>query len=263
LVLIVRYVNELHKLVDTFCKALLPPSAQSPSLDLYEPQDTLARTLSPHLHSPTTPTSPTDSNDSYLPIASRYASSTSRSTGLSAGLRSASDSTSASTDPFETRSPTEARLNAYNILTNGRPSHKISQATISKGRSHNSLPPPLRNGSANTAPTSSFSATYARMSHQPGKSAKDRRSSTQSTTQPIPLPEELEKVLAVLSGGILEGHVKLAAALKKRYDNQYPLVRSLADVFTAHVSDLPVAVADSSPTFSASMLHTYYTLREP
>jgi hypothetical protein len=75
------------------------------------------------------------------------------------------------------------------------------------------------------------------MSHQPGKSAKgDRRSSTQSTTQPIVLPEELEKVLAVLSGGILEGHIKLAAALKKRYDNQYPLVRSLADVFTAHVS---------------------------
>lgn len=230
-----RYVNELHKLVETFCKALLPPSAQSPSLDLYNPQENLARTLSPHMQSPSlSPTSPTDSNDSHLPIAARYASSTSRSTGLSSGLRSASGSTAAS----ETRSPTDARLNAYNILTNGRPSHKVSQATMNQGRSHHSLPPPPRNvATNNNVPTSSFSASYARMSRQPGKSAKgDRRGSTQSTTQPIVLPEELESVLAVLSGGILEGHIKLAAALKKRYDNQYPLVRSLADVFTAHVS---------------------------
>lgn len=55
-------------------------------------------------------------------------------------------------------------------------------------------------------------------------------------TKAVEIPEELERVLAVLSGGILEGHIKLASALKKRYDNQYPLVRSLADVFTAHVS---------------------------
>lgn len=257
-VLMARYVNELHKLVDTFCKALLPASAQTPSLDLYNPQDTLARTLSPQMHSPPTPTSPTDSTDSHLPIAARYASSTSRSTGLSSGIRSASGSTAASTDP-ETRSPTEARLNAYNILTNGRPSHKVSQATINKGRSHNSLPPPSRNGAANNAPTSSFSATYARMSHQPGKSAKDRRSSMQSTTQTNPLPEELEKVLTVLSGGILEGHVKLAAALKKRYDNQYPLVRSLADVFTAHVSDWAISAADDSPISFVSMRHMSFT----
>lgn len=79
------------------------------------------------------------------------------------------------------------------------------------------------------------------MSHQPGRLAKaDKRTSTQSVIKPIELPEELEKVLAVLSGGILEGHIKLAAALKKRYDNQYPLVRSLADVFTAHVSCLSI-----------------------
>jgi hypothetical protein len=75
------------------------------------------------------------------------------------------------------------------------------------------------------------------MSHQSGKQVKgDRRSSTQSIAKSITLPEELETVLKVLAGGILNGHVKLAAALKKRYDDQYPLVRSLADVFTAHVS---------------------------
>jgi len=227
-----RYVSELHKLVETFCKALLPPSAQSPSLGLYDPTDNLARTLSPTSHSPMhTPTSPTESDESHLPIAARYSS---RHTGLSSAARSASGSTSA-TSPTESRAPTDPRLNAYNILTNGRPSHKISQATLNQGRSHHSLPPPPRNAQGNTQ-TSSFSASYARMSHQSSKQSKDRRSSTQSIVKPITLPEELETVLKVLAGGILEGHVKLAAALKKRYDNQYPLVRSLADVFTAHVS---------------------------
>lgn len=52
----------------------------------------------------------------------------------------------------------------------------------------------------------------------------------------VELPEDLEKVLSVIRNGMLEGHVKLAAALRRRYENQYPLVRSLADVFTAHVS---------------------------
>ena len=225
-------MSELHKLVETFCKALLPASAQSPSLGLYNPSDNLARTLSPTSHSPMqTPTSPVESDDSHLPIAAKYASSSSRHTGLSGATRSASGSTTA-TSPTE--SHTEARLNAYNILTNGRPSHNVSQGGMNQGRSHHSLPPPPRNGQ-NQGQANSFSASYARMSHQSGKQVKDRRSSTQSITKSITLPEELETVLKVLAGGILEGHVKLAAALKKRYDNQYPLVRSLADVFTAHV----------------------------
>ena len=226
-------MSELHKLVETFCKALLPASAQSPSLGLYNPSDNLARTLSPTSHSPMqTPTSPVESDDSHLPIAAKYASSSSRHTGLSGATRSASGSTTA-TSPTE--SHTEARLNAYNILTNGRPSHNVSQGGMNQGRSHHSLPPPPRNGQ-NQGQANSFSASYARMSHQSGKQVKDRRNSTQSITKSITLPEELETVLKVLAGGILEGHVKLAAALKKRYDNQYPLVRSLADVFTAHVS---------------------------
>lgn len=69
----------------------------------------------------------------------------------------------------------------------------------------------------------------------------------------VELPEELEKVLAVLSGGILEGHIRLAAALKKRYDNQYPLVRSLADVFTAHVSVTHTGIA--APKLTSTVIH--------
>lgn len=53
---------------------------------------------------------------------------------------------------------------------------------------------------------------------------------------PVTLPDDLEQVLTVISSGILEGHMKLVTALRKRYDEQFPLVRSLADVFTSHVS---------------------------
>lgn len=52
------------------------------------------------------------------------------------------------------------------------------------------------------------------------------------------LPEDLREVLEVLRDGILSGHLALSRALKKRYEEQYPLVRSLADVFTQHVSFL-------------------------
>jgi hypothetical protein len=52
----------------------------------------------------------------------------------------------------------------------------------------------------------------------------------------VTLPDDLEQVLTSISSGILQGHVKLVSALRKRYDEQFPLVRSLADVFTSHVS---------------------------
>lgn len=50
------------------------------------------------------------------------------------------------------------------------------------------------------------------------------------------LPEDLRKCLEVLEGGILNGHVTLSDGLRKRYEEQYPLVRSLADVFVSNVS---------------------------
>jgi hypothetical protein len=57
---------------------------------------------------------------------------------------------------------------------------------------------------------------------------------------PHVLPEDLRKCLEVIENGILIGHLTLSEALKKRYDEQYPLVRSLADVFVTNVSSLYV-----------------------
>jgi hypothetical protein len=50
------------------------------------------------------------------------------------------------------------------------------------------------------------------------------------------LPEDLAIVLQVIGDALLKGHVALSDALRKRYDEQYPLVRSLADIFIEHVS---------------------------
>ncbi|KAJ3858455.1 hypothetical protein EV359DRAFT_52179 [Lentinula novae-zelandiae] len=48
------------------------------------------------------------------------------------------------------------------------------------------------------------------------------------------LPPDLRICLEVIDSGVFEGHKRLAEALRKRYDDQYPLVRSLADVFVAN-----------------------------
>lgn len=42
-------------------------------------------------------------------------------------------------------------------------------------------------------------------------------------------------MLEVTRDSILKGHIALSDALRKRYDDQYPLVRGLADIFIEHV----------------------------
>jgi len=63
---------------------------------------------------------------------------------------------------------------------------------------------------------------------------------------PRQLPEDLRICLEVIENDLLEGHVRLSEALKKRYEEQYPLVRSLADVFVSSVrSSIVLLVAGS------------------
>ena len=204
-----RYVQELVKLNETFCHALLPSSTRSPSLNLFNKSNTLSRNLSP-----TSVNSAVDSPD-HLPIAAQYTSAAS---------------------PYGDRpqavSSAEGRMDAYHALTNGRPSHQGSANSLNaKGRAHHSMPPPSRTAIHSGAASV---LTFHRKSFQPriGSASSDN---TSFNGQDVHLPEDLEEVLAVLAGGILEGHIKLAAALRRRYEDQYPLVRSLADVFTTHV----------------------------
>lgn len=71
---------------------------------------------------------------------------------------------------------------------------------------------------------------------------KFRKSQTKSdvllngAVAPHQLPEDLRVCLEVVESGVLDGHMKLSDGLRKRYEEQYPLVRSLADVFVSNVS---------------------------
>ena len=130
-------------------------------------------------------------------------------------------------------------------------------------RSHQSLPPPAR-PYANAASTQSLGRQSFMGSSTEKERDRDRdRKSTSTDTSarmmlrksrksltkadiivnggvaPHQLPDDLRQCLEVIEDSIISGHVKLVEGLRKRYDEQYPLVRSLADVFVANVRLLP------------------------
>ncbi|KAF8894541.1 hypothetical protein BD779DRAFT_1669031 [Infundibulicybe gibba] len=129
-------------------------------------------------------------------------------------------------------------------------------------RSHHSLPPPPRNMPANASTHSlgrqSTVEQERERNHSQGQSTMaDRRGDTASqkpgvlrrakksqtssdnnifgnSLAPHQLPEDLRVCLEVIDSGVFDGHKRLSEALKKRYDDQFPLVRSLADVFVSN-----------------------------
>jgi len=131
-------------------------------------------------------------------------------------------------------------------------------------RSHQSLPPPPRQN-PNTSTHSLGRQSYIERtqrgssdSHDAPTVDQDRKSTAtpgassrlfkklQKRSTPVPkdaslsiaphlLPEDLRKCLEVLEDGILSGHMTMSDRLRKRYDEQYPLVRSLADIFVSQV----------------------------
>jgi hypothetical protein len=126
-------------------------------------------------------------------------------------------------------------------------------------RSHHSLPPPPRpNPQASTTSLGRQSVILgydgdhqasAFMSSGRSKKASKKGSSSMTLPNDAPLnpnpgsglaphllPEDLRQCLEVLEASILKGHITLSEGLKKRYEEQYPLVRSLADVFVSNVS---------------------------
>jgi hypothetical protein len=74
----------------------------------------------------------------------------------------------------------------------------------------------------------------------PGKQQKFKETPTKADStayggvSPHQLPDDLRLCLESIEG-ILGDHLKLIKVLRKRYNEQYPLVRSLADVFMDNV----------------------------
>lgn len=128
-------------------------------------------------------------------------------------------------------------------------------------RSHQSLPPPARGDSTTSlGRQSALGGPHDRdrpKIHPVTSLTSDRKNGDSSSTKvlkklrrttppagmlpadavaPNQLPEDLRKCLEVIENGIFNGHVTLSEGLRRRYEEQYPLVRSLADVFVNNVS---------------------------
>lgn len=159
-------------------------------------------------------------------------------------------------------------------------------------RSHHSLPPPPRvNPSSSTQSLGRQSIVYEHereRKHSQGQSlGADRRATPTPSSRvlrkfkksitkaeslppnavaPHQLPEDLRICLSAIENGILDGHARLSEGLRKRYDEQYPLVRSLADVFVSNVYPptllyliVVLNLTFSSLKFSMGMLHMSFT----
>jgi hypothetical protein len=87
-------------------------------------------------------------------------------------------------------------------------------------------PAPQNSGRKSSAGTSTKSRVLRK--HQKGNPVDE------PTIAPHQLPDDLRQCLEVLEDKIIPGHITLCEGLRKRYEEQYPLVRSLADVFVSN-----------------------------
>ncbi|KAG8748689.1 hypothetical protein FRC10_000080 [Ceratobasidium sp. 414] len=258
-----RYVGEIIKLKETFIDPLLHPFAPAPSL--YHQAETTT-ILDDDRTSLRRATSPTESFD-HLPIAARFLSGT-PAPGPSS---TSTHHTRAETPRSKSHAPTIGDADSYdsddedkfggNQRRRGTPSGGRSpygtaaQRHAGTGkvpvpfpaRSHQSLPPHSR-AAASTHSLGRQSVTggepvenrsgavsaLKRFQRRVGSGTPrgDSISGVNVTAQQ--LPEDLRICLEVLEEVILPGHLTLREELQKRYEEQYPLVRSLADIFVSH-----------------------------
>lgn len=228
-----RYVRDLLLLNETFCKTLLPPR-DDPSLALPDPL-ALTRTLSPstssgsheHLQTSSSPLQPSPASGSqpYLPIAAQFSSNARFSTESFREHVLGQQGPSAPPPQHHGSSSPEGRADAYAALTRSTDTAKPP------------LPPMSRQATQTSIGTQKHRNSFHARGTDSGHSRITSRSSFSSVMNgPVTLPDDLEQVLTVVSTGIMEGHIKQIDALRERYNEQFPLVRSLANVFTSHVS---------------------------
>lgn len=257
---------ELAKLREYFIDPLLHPySAASPSLGPSpDPDDYFHREATPaesieHLPialrflSPRTPSGATDPAPPSTPPAHPLRTET--------PVIPPADGESFDTEEDEATARVEAAKHnhprsPYGTAARAAQQQRKKLAVPFPTRSHQSLPPPPRNLPALGASTASLgrqNVSDKRLMSDPARQAAtgspasrvlrklQKRSLGQSVDMgntsiaPHLLPEDFRRCLEVLETGIIPGHLVLSEGLRKRYDEQYPLVRSLADVFVANV----------------------------
>ncbi|KXN85461.1 RhoGEF domain-containing protein gxcJ [Leucoagaricus sp. SymC.cos] len=263
-----RYVQELIKMKETFVDPLLHPFSATPSLPSVSSP---SPAIDYDYYRTETPGGAAESTEDLPPIAARFMSPT-PSLGQPSGSSSArkntetpniDDSLTEDEDddthrPYSSkRSATSHEASKHNHprspyrSTATRTSTKTGTTVPFPSRSHHSLPHPIRSQAAASTQSLGKQSTIVdrererkRSETTPQKSGvlrKFRKSETPATSilgdlaiPPHQLPEDLRICLEVIDGGVFDGHKRLSEALKRRYDDQYPLVRSLADVFVSN-----------------------------
>ncbi|TFY82976.1 hypothetical protein EWM64_g1042 [Hericium alpestre] len=261
-----RYVAELLKMKDTFLVPLLHPYATSPiasptlldyedyrldtPLESFEHLPIASRFLSPTGFRSDTPValdsaSRKDDKDTPNMDADSFNSEDEENDQMGIGYtapRQRPPGSSLAAKHSHPRSP----YGTTATRTNGK-----NTSVPFPSRSHQSLPPPAR-PDLNASSTQSLGrqsymgpsnndrdarktgATASRILRKTKKSQTSADFIVNGGVSPHQLPEDLRICLEAIENSILEGHLKLSDGLRKRYDEQYPLVRSLADVFVAN-----------------------------
>lgn len=120
--------------------------------------------------------------------------------------------------------------------TRRRPDRELNPTSLSYGSLSYRQPSAQSRGSLYHSPPTSPPTGTSRLASSLRKRISSVTSSSDLDHHQAVLPEDLRIVLQVIGGALLKGHVALSDALRKRYDEQYPLVRSLADIFIEDVS---------------------------
>jgi hypothetical protein len=262
---------------DTFIEPLLHPFSLSPlpsttreyQLDYDDyprpdsPQESVdqlpiaARFMSPIGFRPDTPTSPTGDRDKDTPNIDGDSLDTDDEEELDDKVgrsymssKKTSGKTSQASKHNHPRSPYRSTATRTAVKSSGA-------AVPFPTRSHQSLPPAPRvnpNSSTHSLNPQYLAFEQEReRKHSQGQVTsvqgsrvlrKFRKSQTTNDSlvggavAPHQLPDDLRICLETVESGIFDGHMRLSEGLRKRYDEQYPLVRSLADVFVTNVGTL-------------------------
>lgn len=285
---------------ETFVDPLLHPFSATPSLPS---PSSPSPAVDYDYYRTDSPGGPAESTEDLPPIAARFMSPT-PSLGHPSGSSSARratetpniDDSLTEDDDDETTRPYSSKRSAASHEASKhshprstyrsaatRTSTRTGTTVPFPSRSHHSLPPPMRNQAAASTQSLGKQSTIIERERKQSETTpqkagvlrKFRKSQTaaagilgDSAIPPHQLPEDLRICLEVIDGGVFDGHKRLSEALKRRYDDQYPLVRSLADVFVSNVSPfcIPLPISDfssigSSPTFSMVMPPMFCTWR--
>lgn len=231
-ILTFRYVAELEKTKDLYIDALLHPLRFSPpSSPSTNGAPNLPGESSVHGRSRASfSTSNVAGSSAELPIAARFMSSTN---AFQQGQQASSDAAaSLSKDQSYAAAQAAAQAEAHREFGGKSP--------YSAGMGGGSNPS-KRASTTNTRPAKTRDTSGSGTT--PLKKWSTKRSGTGSSESrvvpmrpdpfdlQVPLPVSLRAVLEAISEGLTEGHALLSEALKARYEEQWPLVRSLADVF--------------------------------